>query len=103
MARPRSVTSTTPQATTTRQTATPTVSCSPRPIEITAAIAPSVDAIGATTPTLPARSARYIIESPAAEPAPASTAHAHGSVPACAGRPIRGISRPSAMKPSSIT
>jgi hypothetical protein len=97
------VTTTTPHAITTRQTATPAVSVSPSAIENTAASAPSVEAIGATTPTLPRCTARYIIESPAAEPAPASTAQAQAWPVACCGRPEAGASTASAPSPSSIT
>jgi hypothetical protein len=103
VAEPRSVTTKMPSAMTARQTATPAVRRSPSAIESTAASAPSVDAIGATTPTLPIRSARYISESPNADPNPAVTAHAQAEPETPWGTPASGMSTRVMAKPISIT
>lgn len=64
-----------------------TVTFSPSAIANTAASAPSVEATGDTTPTLPIRSARYIIDSPPTDAKPPSTAHAQALAPASEGMP----------------
>ena len=71
--------------------------------ESMAANAPSVEAIGATTPTLPIRSARYIDERPSADAAPAVTAQAQ-PVPVAGGSPSSATAAmPVATSPISIT
>src|SRR5207249_6211486 len=72
-------------------------------IERSAARAPSVEAIGATTPTLPMRSARYIIESPKADPTPAAIAQTQAEPETPCGIPERGASASVSAPPISIT
>ena len=103
VAEPRSVTTKIPSAITLRQMAMPAVSRSPSAIESTAASAPSVDAIGATTPTLPIRSARYIIERPKADPKPAAIAQAQAVSEMPCGMPEIGASASVSAPPISIT
>ncbi len=103
VAAPRSVTTKIPSAITARQRAIPAVRRSPSAIESSAASAPSVEAIGATTPTLPMRRARYIIESPKADPTPAATAQAQAEPDAPCGTPASGVSASVSAPPISIT
>src|SRR5205823_4944780 len=77
----------TPTTTTASIAPEPAPRCSPAATAITAAIAPSVDVIGATIPTLPTRSAAYESRSPPTLPAPDSASQVQAVPSRPSGRP----------------
>ena len=76
-----------PTAIAASTTPDPSAMCSPARTAITAAIAPSVETIGATIPTFPTRRAEYASRRPTTFPAPERTRKATESSSSPSGRP----------------
>ena len=93
---------TTPATAAASAVPTPGERCSPNATATTAATAPSVDAIGATTPTLPRRTAAYTRPSPATFPKP-ETASQPNDEPWGAAPPAASTAIPAGTSPTSIT
>src|SRR5689334_5824073 len=70
---------------------------------MSAAMAPSVETIGVTIPTLPTRSARYTRSRPAVLPAPATTSHATVPASASAGVGPASAQGRTMIRPTSMT
>src|SRR5947208_5863397 len=94
---------TTPTTTTASIAPEPAPRCSPAATAITAAIAPSVDVIGATIPTLPTRSAAYESRSPPTLPAPDSASQVQAVPSRPSGRPCATAGPSTTTRPTIIT
>ena len=70
---------------------------------MSAAMAPSVAAIGATTPIWPTRSPAYMATRPETAPRPPAAAHAPDAASRASGRPVARASGVMMTTPTSIT
>ena len=76
---------------------------SPAATASSAAMEPSVETIGATSPTLPRLSAEYTSSNPTTLLAPAKNIHPRSDPPSCPGRGPTAIAARLAARPMSIT
>ena len=84
-------------------TIAPVARVSPAATAMIAAIAPSVEAIGATTPTLPIESPAYSRSSPRTLPIPATASHARMPRSTPAGTPVATRAGSVTTRPTTMT